>query len=115
VELLNEVSHSKVTGEEELYSRTDLHDFSANVAGAEAAFNALEPALRLRDATLADQIATSFTQMDAALDPYRTGDGFVAYTQLTQDNTRALSQVVDALAEPLSRIAEQLLAQPAGA
>jgi iron uptake system component EfeO len=115
VELLNEVSHSKVTGEEELYSRTDLHDFSANVAGARAAFEALEPTLRLRDTPLADQIGARFKEMKSALDPYRAGSGFVAYTQLTQDNTRALSQAADALAEPLSRIAERLLAQPAGA
>ncbi len=33
VELLNEVSTSKVTGEEERYSHTDLWDFQANVEG----------------------------------------------------------------------------------
>ena len=36
VELLNEVSSSKVTGEEERYSHTDLYDFAANVEGASA-------------------------------------------------------------------------------
>lgn len=35
VELLNEVSTSKVTGEEERYSHTDLYDFAANVEGAQ--------------------------------------------------------------------------------
>lgn len=35
VELLNEVSSSKVTGEEERYSHTDLYDFVANVEGAQ--------------------------------------------------------------------------------
>ncbi|MBA3423987.1 MAG: hypothetical protein H0U04_05455 [Rubrobacter sp.] len=35
VELLNEVSATKITGEEERYSHTDLYDIAANVEGAE--------------------------------------------------------------------------------
>jgi FTR1 family protein len=112
VELLNEVSQSKVTGEEERYSRTDLYDFDANVAGAKAAFDALAPALRARNAALADQIETRFSEMATALQPYRQGDGWMAYTQLTDENTKALSQAVDALAEPLSQVAETVLGQP---
>ena len=34
VDLLNEVSTSKITGEEEIYSHTDLYDFKANIEGA---------------------------------------------------------------------------------
>ena len=34
VDLLGEVAKSKVTGEEERYSHTDLGDFEANVDGA---------------------------------------------------------------------------------
>ena len=41
VDLLAEVSASKITGEEERYSHTDLWDFEANVEGAEAGFEAL--------------------------------------------------------------------------
>jgi len=43
VELLNEVSKSKITGEEERYSHTDLVDFQANVDGARQAFVLLRP------------------------------------------------------------------------
>ena len=35
VDLLNEVSTSKVSGEEEIYSHTDLYDFKANIEGAQ--------------------------------------------------------------------------------
>ena len=42
-ELLGEVSASKITGEEERYSHIDLVDFEANVEGAEAAFESVEP------------------------------------------------------------------------
>lgn len=45
VELLNEVSSSKVTGEEERYSHTDLYDFVANVEGAQKIYELLKPEL----------------------------------------------------------------------
>lgn len=45
VDLLNEVSTSKVTGEEDRYSHTDLYDFVANVQGAEKIYQLLKPAL----------------------------------------------------------------------
>jgi iron uptake system component EfeO len=104
VELLGEVSKSKITGEEERYSHTDLVDFQANVEGAQAAFDALRPIVAGRDADLAGTIDERFDDVFAALDPYRRGDGFVSYTELTKDDTRKLSQAIDALAEPLSEV-----------
>ena len=56
VDLMAEVSSSKITGEEERYSHTDLWDFEANVEGAEAGFEALEPALERVDPELVDEI-----------------------------------------------------------
>ena len=41
VSLLDEVSVSKITGEEDRYSHTDLSDFAANVAGAKVAFESV--------------------------------------------------------------------------
>ena len=41
--LLDEVATSKVTGEEETWSHTDLWDFQANVEGAQVAYEGLEP------------------------------------------------------------------------
>jgi len=104
VDLLGEVSASKITGEEERYSRTDLWDFLANVEGAEAGFAALEPALREADPGLAREISEQFEQTYAALDEYRRGDGFVLFYELSTDDTAELSQRIDALAEPLSRV-----------
>jgi iron uptake system component EfeO len=105
VDLLGEVSASKITGEEERYSRTDLWDFEANVQGAEAGFEALEPAVREADPELADEVSKQFEQTYAALDDYRRGQGFVLYYELSTDDTAGLSQRIDALAEPLSRVA----------
>ena len=38
VDLLNEVATQKITGEEEVFSHTDLYDFRANIEGAEKIF-----------------------------------------------------------------------------
>ena len=84
VELLNEVSASKITGEEERYSHTDLVDFEANVQGAQAAFEAVKPILETKDPDLAADVEAKFAAVTAALAPYRTGTTFVAYTALDQ-------------------------------
>ena len=110
VELLNEVSSSKITGEEERYSRTDLVDFEANVQGSQAAFDSVKPLLTgAKNTALATQIDTRFAAVTAALVPYRSGTTFVAYTELTTADTKALSQAIDSLAEPLSKVAKQVV------
>lgn len=108
-ELLSEVSASKITGEEERYSHIDLVDFEANVEGAEAAFDAVEPLLAEDDPQLAKEIEASFEDVYAALDPYRRGNGFVLYTELSKADTRKLAQEIDALAEELSQVPAQIV------
>jgi len=102
-ELLGEVSASKITGEEERYSHTDLVDFEANVEGSEAAFAAVQPLVEEKDAELVAQIEAGFEDVYASLEPYRQGDGFVSYEALSTAETRELAQKIDALAEQLSQ------------
>jgi iron uptake system component EfeO len=102
-ELLGEVSKSKITGEEERYSHLDLVDFDANVQGARAAFDAIRPALLGKDPDLVAEIERRFGLVDAALRPHERAGGFVSYTSLRKPDVRRLSEVIDALAEPLSR------------
>ncbi|MED3562863.1 iron uptake system protein EfeO [Bacillus xiapuensis] len=104
VDLLNEVSTSKVTGEEDRYSHTDLYDFVANVQGAEKIFQLLEPTLKEKDADVAKEIQTRFDQMYSLLNQYKKGDGYQLYTELSKEQVKELSQAIDALAEPLSQI-----------
>jgi iron uptake system component EfeO len=107
VELLGEVSKSKITGEEERYSHIDLVDVEANVDGAKAGFDAVRPIVAKKDAQLAKTIDARFAAMTAELDQYRDESdpsGYVSYTKLTNAQTRELSRAVDALAEPLSRV-----------
>jgi len=108
VELLNEVASSKITGEEDRYSHTDLSDFAANLAGAWVAFDLLKPALAKQgDGELAETITHRFDDVRTALDVYRrsTPLGYALYGELTGADRRRLAQSVDALAEPLSTVA----------
>lgn len=104
VELLGEVSKSKITGEEDRYSHTDLADFHANVEGAKAAYAAVAPILRDRDASLARTVPAEFTAVFDALAPYARGGAFISYTELTTADKRTLSAALDRLAEPLAEV-----------
>ncbi len=110
-ELLNEVSTSKITGEEERYSHTDLDDFQANVEGSKAAFDAVEPLLKQdgdESSDLIDEIEKRFAVVDRDLARYKRGNGFVTYAELTKAQIRKLAQEVDALAEALSQVASKV-------
>lgn len=108
VELLNEVSAGKITGEEERYSHTDLYDIRANVEGSQAAFDELKPEVAGEDLSLANEVEEGFDGVYGELEQYRRGDGWVSYEKLDEADRRALSQKVDALAEPLSRVGKVL-------
>jgi iron uptake system component EfeO len=107
--LLDEVASTKITGEEERYSRTDLWDIEANVDGAEQAFLVFAAVVRQRDPDLAATLEREFAAMAAALDPFRTGAGFVPYTALTPSQVRELSQQVESLAEPVAALSAVLV------
>jgi iron uptake system component EfeO len=104
-ELLGEVSASKITGEEERYSHTDLYDFQANVEGSKSAFDAVKPVLEKRNPDLASEIEQRFADVEAALQAYKRGEGYVLYGELTEQDKRKLAQSIDALGEPLSQVA----------
>jgi iron uptake system component EfeO len=112
-ELLGEVSASKITGEEERYSHTDLSDFEANVEGSQVAFESVEPLLSESDPKLAKEIEADFEAVYKSLEPYERNDGvgFVLYTDLTKADTRKLAQGIDALAEKLSQVPAVIVRQ----
>jgi iron uptake system component EfeO len=104
-ELLDEVAKGKVTGEEEAFSHTDLVDMQANVEGARKVVDLLGPVLSEKDAALKTSLDQRFAQLQTLLATHRGKDGFVSYETVTQDQRRALSAAVDALSEPLSKVA----------
>ncbi|MFC7246076.1 iron uptake system protein EfeO [Catellatospora aurea] len=104
-ELLDEVASGKITGEEDRYSHTDLWDFAANVEGSKAAVQALRPTLEERAPELVTALDTAFANVDTALGKHRAGDGWKLHNQLTQAELKELSDVINALAEPISKVA----------
>ena len=78
-ELIEEVSEGKITGEEDRYSKTDLWDLNANMEGSQAAIERLTPALKQADPALLEQINAGFAEVNATLEPLRSGDGWVLY------------------------------------
>ncbi|WML38437.1 iron uptake system protein EfeO [Neobacillus sp. OS1-2] len=104
VDLLNEVSTSKVTGEEDRYSHTDLYDFAANVEGAEKIYQLLTPELKKKNEELSKEIQTRFDEIYRLLNQQKNGDAYKLYTELSKEQVKEFSQAIDALAEPLSQI-----------
>lgn len=105
VDLLNEVSTSKITGEEEIYSHTDLYDFKANIEGAEKIFEIFKTKLETVDKNLVETLNKEFAAVNELLDKYKIDDkNYKLYTELTKEDTKALAEAVTKLGEPLSQI-----------
>jgi iron uptake system component EfeO len=102
IDLLNEVTTVKLTGQEDVDAHTDLSDAAANVEGAQAAFDAIAPLLPKHGSVTAAPVDTRLQAVITALAPLRRGSGYVAFDQLTPTETRTLVQAVDAAAERLS-------------
>jgi iron uptake system component EfeO len=115
VELLDEVAGSKLSGEEERYSKLDLLDMAANIDGARTGYDLLRPGLVQLDPVLADTIAARFASLQATMAPYAddTG-GWRSYDQLSPADVRSLSDAVNNLAEPLSQVAARVVVASGG-
>jgi len=103
-ELLDEVATGKITGEDR-YSHTELWDFNANVEGSKAAIASLRPVLEERDPALVSTLDTAFANVDTALAVHRAGDGWKLHNELSEAELKTLSDVINALAEPISKVA----------
>ena len=103
-ELVDEVEESKITGEEERYSKLDLPTFLANLEGARVFYEALAPLVEAKDPDLADEIDDAFKAAFDEVDSLREGGSFPAYDELSDAQQREVKQTIEALAEPLARV-----------
>jgi iron uptake system component EfeO len=102
--LLDEVASSKITGEEDTFSHTDLWDFQANVDGSQTAVASVRPILDERNPDLGKRVDQRFADVEALLAKYRQGDGFVLYDTVTEPQRQELSRAVDALSKEVSQV-----------
>jgi iron uptake system component EfeO len=107
-ELLDEVASGKVTGEEDRYSHTDLSDFKGNVEGAQQSYELLKSVAAENDAALTAELDKQFAALNTLLDKYRTDKTsyvFTSYDKVGKADRKELQDAVNALAEPLSKLA----------
>nr|WP_124711340.1 iron uptake system protein EfeO [Gordonia insulae] len=102
--LIDEIAATKVGGEEDRYSHTDLWDFAANVDGAETLIAEMQPIISAKDPALMDKITGQFTDVRTAINQYRQGDGYVAYTTVNAEQRKDLSNKIDALSATLAQV-----------
>jgi iron uptake system component EfeO len=111
--LLDEVATGKIEGEEDWWSGTDLYDFTANVEGSKMAFSLVHDLAQSKGATAAALVARidkGYADIEAKLASYGSFDkGFVPYSQVTEAQRRELSDLINALAEPLSQLTSTVL------
>jgi iron uptake system component EfeO len=112
--LLDEVAAGKITGEEDWWSGTDLWDFAANVEGSKLAFTLVRDfalSKGTEGTALVEEIDAGFTALETALAEHGNLDeGFVTYRELTDEDKRMLSNLINALGEPLSQLTSTILA-----
>ncbi len=113
IALLDEVATGKITGEEDWWSGTDLWDFAANVEGSKMAFSLVRDFAAGKGAdgeALVAQIDDGYAALESALAAHGSlSDGFVLYPELTDDDKRELTDLLNALAEPLSQLTVTVL------
>lgn len=102
--LIEEVASSKISGEEDRYSRTDLWDFQAHIDGAQKIVNLLRPLLTKANAPLLSKIDGNFSKVDTVLAKYRDGEGYESYDKLTDADRNALKGPITTLAEDLAQL-----------
>ncbi|MCR8657596.1 iron uptake system protein EfeO [Paenibacillus endoradicis] len=105
MELLNEAAISKITGEEEIYSHTDLVDFAANVDGSKQVYLAIIPALNEKNIELADQLDQQFQVLEATLRTHQTDGQYISYDQLSTEEIRTISDQISQLSNLMSQTA----------
>ncbi len=110
VELLNEITNVKITGEEDRYSHTDLSDFQGNLEGARKAFQDVRPALGSSGSSTYAEIEQKLASVQKVLETYRrsTPLGFALYGSLTAADKKLIAKQVGEAAQSLTGVVQRL-------
>jgi iron uptake system component EfeO len=106
--LMEEVAATKISGEEDRYSHTDLWDFRGNFDGARKIVDLVRPLIAKKEAKFLKTVDANFAQVDGILSKYKKGDGYVTYDKLTEADRKVLATAVNTLAEDLSTLRGKL-------
>ena len=107
--LMEEVAATKISGEEDRYSHTDLYDFQGNVDGAKKIFDLFRAQIEQSDKAFAAKVDKNFATVNKILAKYKTADGgFETYDKVKDNDRKALIGPVNTLAEDLSTLRGKL-------
>ena len=107
--LLEEVAATKISGEEDRYSHTDLYDFQGNIDGAKKIVDLFRGQIEKQDKAFLAKVDKNFTTVDKVLAKYKTKDGgFETYDKVKDSDRKALVGPVNTLAEDLSMLRGKL-------
>ncbi|AHF68435.1 iron uptake system protein EfeO [Pseudomonas cichorii] len=107
--LLEEVAATKISGEEDRYSHTDLYDFQGNIDGAKKIVDLFRPQIEKQDKAFATKVDKNFATVDKILAKYKTKEGgFETYDKVKENDRKALVGPVNTLAEDLSTLRGKL-------
>ena len=107
--LLEEVAATKISGEEDRYSHTDLYDFQGNIDGAKKIVDLFRGQIEKQDKAFLAKVDKNFATVDKILAKYKTKDGgFETYDKVKENDRKALVGPVNTLAEDLSMLRGKL-------
>lgn len=106
--LMEEVAATKISGEEDRYSHTDLWDFRGNFDGSRKIVDLVRPLIAVKEAEFLKTVDANFNTVDATLSKYKDGEGYVTYDKLSEEDRKVLAAAVNTLAEDLSTLRGKL-------
>ena len=108
-ELIDEVAQSKMTGEEDRYSKLDLWSIDPNVEGSARIVDLLRPVISKLDPAYLERLDGAYATVDAIIAKY--GDqttGFQTFDKISQTDLKALQAGMASLSELLAELPGRL-------
>ncbi|EJN00458.1 iron uptake system protein EfeO [Phyllobacterium sp. YR531] len=102
--LMGSIADTKIAAGEDHYSKTDLLDFEANLAGTSRMMALLKPVAAPAAPTVVADIETRLAEANTALAALRGTDGYPAYDKVTKDSRDVLAQKMKALADSIDKL-----------
>ena len=103
-ELIDEVAQSKMTGEEDRYSKMDLYAIDANVDGSAIIVEQLRPILTDLDADYLAKLDAASAAVSEVIATYADGDGFKGFDTVTPEDLKLMQARLADLSELLARL-----------
>ena len=107
-ELIDEVAQSKMTGEEDRYSKMDLYSIDANVDGSAEIVSDLRPILKDLDPAYLAKLDAASDAVETVIAVYAVGGGFKDFDQIGSTDLKLMQAGLADLSELLAQLPGKL-------